>query len=61
MSLNVGLTFEEKFLMYSWFFWKDNKSKRFKKQNQKNTETLLVHGEVDQIVPSTHLLEAKDF
>ena len=48
--------------MYSWFFWKDNKSKRSKKRIKNNTETLLIHGEADQVVPSTHyMLEAKDF
>ena len=26
-----------------------------------STDTLLIHGDADQVVPSTHLLEAKDF
>ena len=26
-----------------------------------STEILLIHGDTDQVVPSTHLLEAKDF
>ena len=32
-----------------------------KKRIKNSTNTLLIHGEVDQVVPSTHLLEAKDF
>ena len=41
--------------MYNWFFWKDNKSKDLKNRIKNNSETLLIHGEDDQIVPSTHL------
>jgi phospholipase/carboxylesterase len=26
-----------------------------------STDTLLIHGDADQVVPSTYLLEAKDF
>ena len=29
--------------------------------NKNCTDTLLVHGDADQVVPSTYLLEAKDF
>ena len=36
---------------------KDNLKSRIKN----STETLLIHGDSDQVVPSTHLLEAKDF
>ena len=28
---------------------------------QNSTNTLLIHGDMDQVVPSIHLLEAKDF
>ena len=35
--------------------------KDLKNRIKNNTETLLIHGEADQIVSSTHLLEAKDF
>ena len=61
MSLNVGLTFEEKFLCIVGFSGKIINQKDLKNRIKNNTETLLIHGEADQIVPSTHLLEAKDF
>ena len=61
MSLNVGLTTEEKFLCIVGFSGKIINKKDLKKRIKNNTETLLIHGEADQIVSSTHLLEAKDF
>ena len=61
MSLNVGLTFEEKFLCIVGFSGKIINHKDLKNRIKNNTETLLIHGEADQIVPSTNLLEAKDF
>ena len=61
MSLNVGLTVEEKFLCIIGFSGKiidkDNLGSRVKN----STEILLIHGDADQVVSSTHLLEAKDF
>ena len=61
MSLNVGLTSDEKFLCIIGFFFflidKDDLKLRIKN----STETLLIHGDADQVVPSTNLLEAKDF
>ena len=61
MSLNVGLTSEEKFLCIVGFSGKiiDQNDLKFRIKN--HTETLLIHGDADQIVPSTYLLEAKDF
>ena len=32
-----------------------------KERIKNSTNTLLIHGDTDQVVPSTHLLEAKDF
>ena len=61
MSLNVGLTVEEKFSCIVGFSGKIINQKDLKNRIKNNTETLLIHGEADQIVPSTHLLEAKDF
>ena len=61
MSLNVGLTVEEKFSCLVGFSGKIINQKDLKNRIKNNTETLLIHGEADQIVPSTHLLEAKDF
>ena len=61
MSLNVGLTFEEKFLCIVGFSGKIINQKDLKSRIKNNTPTLLIHGDADQIVSSTHLLEAKDF
>ena len=61
MSLNVGLTSEEKFLCIVGFSGKIIDQNDLKLRIKNHTETLLIHGDADQIVPSTHLLEAKDF
>ena len=61
MSLNVGLTSEENFLCIIGFSGKIIDKDNLKPRIKNSTETLLIHGEVDQVVPSTHLLEAKDF
>tara|TARA_B100001121_G_scaffold57132_1_gene50405 strand:- start:980 stop:1510 length:531 start_codon:yes stop_codon:yes gene_type:complete len=61
MSLNVGLTCEEKFLCIVGFSGKIINQTDLKNRIKNNTETLLIHGEADQIVSSTYLLEAKDF
>ena len=61
MSLNVGLTLNEKFLCIVGFSGKIIDQINLKNRIKNSTDTLLIHGDVDQIVPSTHLLEAKDF
>ena len=61
MSLNVGLTTEEEFACIVGFSGKIIDQENLKKRIKNFTNTLLIHGEVDQVVPSTHLLEAKDF
>ena len=61
MSLNVGLTCEEKFSCIVGFSGKIIDKKDLKSRIKNNTDTLLIHGENDQIVQSTYLLEAKDF
>jgi phospholipase/carboxylesterase len=61
MSLNVGLTSSEKFLCVVGFSGKIIDQINLKDRIKNSTDTLLIHGDVDQIVPSTHLLEAKDF
>ena len=61
MSLNVGLTSEEKFLCIIGFSGKIIDKENLKLRVKNSTETLLIHGDTDQVVPSTHLLEAKDF
>jgi phospholipase/carboxylesterase len=61
MSLNVGLTSEKKFLCIVGFSGKIIDQNDLKLRIKNHTETLLIHGDADQIVPSTYLLEAKDF
>jgi phospholipase/carboxylesterase len=61
MSLNVGLTSNEKFLCIVGFSGKIIDQINLKARVKNSTDTLLIHGDIDQIVPSTHLLEAKDF
>ena len=61
MSLNVGLTSHEKFLCIIGFSGKIIDKDNLKLRIKNSTETLLIHGDADQVVPSTNLLEAKDF
>jgi phospholipase/carboxylesterase len=61
MSLNVGLTSEKKFSCIVGFSGKIIDQNNLKKRIKNSTDTLLIHGDIDQIVPSTYLLEAKDF
>ena len=61
MSINLGLTSRENFNCIVGFSGKiidkDNLSKRI----ISNTKMLLLHGDLDEVVPSVNLLEAKDF
>ena len=61
MSLNVGLTSREKFLCIVGFSGKIINQDNLKERINNSTDTLLIHGDIDQVVPSIHLLEAKDF
>ena len=61
MSLNVGLTSEEKFSCIIGFSGKIINQNNLKLRIKNSTDTLLIHGDADQVVPSTYLLEAKDF
>jgi len=61
MSLNVGLTSEEKFSCIVGFSGKIINQNNLKLRIKNSTDTLLIHGDGDQVVPSIYLLEAKDF
>ena len=61
MSLNVGLIAEEKFSCIVGFSGKIIDQNNLKGRIRNSTDILLIHGDADQVVPSTHLLEAKDF
>ena len=61
MSLNVGLTPKEKFSCIVGFSGKIIDQNNLRSRIKNSTDTLLIHGDADQVVPSTYLLEAKDF
>ena len=61
MSLNVGLISEEKFSCIVGFSGKIINQNNLKERIKNTSDILLIHGDADQVVPSTYLLEAKDF
>ena len=61
LSLNVGLITEEKFSCIVGFSGKIIDQTNLKGRVKNFSDILLIHGDADQVVPSTHLLEAKDF
>ena len=61
MSINVGLTAEQSYACIVGFSGKIINIENLKAKKRNNTNTLLIHGDLDDIVSPTHLLEAKDF
>jgi phospholipase/carboxylesterase len=61
LSLNVGLIVEEKFSCIVGFSGKIIDQNNLKGRVKNFSDVLLIHGDADQVVPSTYLLEAKDF
>ena len=61
MSLNVGLTSEDKFSSIVGFSGKIIDQSDLKQRIKNLTDVFLIHGELDDIVSPTFLLEAKDF
>ena len=61
MSINLGLTSSEKYNCIIGFSGKIINEENLKLRKRNSTNILLIHGDADQVVPSTHLLEAKDF
>ena len=61
MSLNVGLTSDEKFSCIVGFSGKIIDKNDLVKRINSKPRTLLIHGEKDEIVPPNNLLESKDF
>jgi len=61
MSINLGLTAKNKFNCVIGFSGKiiDQEDLKIRKKN--STNVLLIHGDNDEIVSPSHLLEAKDF
>ena len=61
ISINVGLTSKKKYNCIVGFSGKIINPYDLKIRKKNSTDILLIHGEQDDIVPPTHLLEAKDF
>ena len=61
MSINVGFTSEKPYRCIVGFSGKIININDLKLRRKNSTSTLLIHGDQDDIVSPTHLLEAKDF
>ena len=61
MSINVGLTSDKPFNCIVGFSGKIIDLDNLKNRRKNFTNTILIHGDQDDIVSPTHLLEAKDF
>ena len=61
MSINLGLTSKEKYNCVIGFSGKIINQENLKKRKKVSTETLLIHGDSDQVVSPNFMLEAKDF
>jgi len=61
MSINLGLTSEEEYCCVIGFSGKIINQEDLKKRKKISTKTLLIHGELDQVVHPNFMLEAKDF
>ena len=61
MSINLGLTSDENFICIVGFSGKIIDKDNLLKRKTSSTKMLLLHGDLDTVVPSTSLLEAKDF
>ncbi len=61
MSINVGLCSNEKFNSIIGFSGKIIDKKNLSSRMKSKTNILLIHGDSDQIVPPSSLLDAKDF
>ena len=61
MSINVGLTSKNEYNCIVGFSGKIINTSNLSRRKKNLTRTLLIHGELDDVVSPTHLLEAKDF
>ena len=61
MSINIGLTAEKPFGCIVGFSGKIIDTENLRTRRKNYTNILLIHGDQDEIVSPTHLLEAKDF
>ena len=61
MAINLGLTSKEKFNCIVGFSGKIINQDDLKNRKISSTKMLLIHGDLDAVVPTTYLLEAEDF
>ena len=61
MAINLGLTSEKAYNSIIGFSGKIIDQENLKNRKKASTNTLLIHGDLDQVVPANFLLEAKDF
>ena len=61
MSINIGLTSDENFNCIVGFSGKIIDKNNLAKRISSTTKMLLLHGDKDAVVPSSNLLDAKDF
>ena len=61
MALNLGLTSNSEYRCIVGFSGKIINQENLKSRLKVSTNTLLIHGELDQVVPANFMLEAKDF
>ena len=61
MSINLGLTSDQEFNCIVGFSGKIINQEDLKSRKKVSTNTLLIHGDSDQVVSPNFMLEAKDF
>ena len=61
MSINLGITSVKKYNCIIGFSGKIINIKDLETRKKSSTNTLLIHGDMDQVVPASYMLEAKDF
>ena len=61
MSINIGLTAEKSFGCVVGFSGKIIDKENLKARRKSHTNFFLIHGDLDDVVSPTYLLEAKDF
>ena len=61
MSINLGITSDKEYNCIVGFSGKIINVKDLEIRKKSSTNTLLIHGETDQVVPANYMLEAKDF
>ena len=61
MSINLGLTCDQEFNCVIGFSGKIIDRNDLESRKKISTNTLLIHGDSDQVVPANYMLEAKDF